>query len=239
MFHNHGVIEKHVEQFNAPNLYGSSNRMNHGLLLVYNVSEEGKKALQDAGMWNEYAPKAHGWYKHQMMTACMYQMFYLSARKAGIDLTPQHELKPKEKYVQVDSVKVFPDAVFLLHLHKPFLFFFEMDRATERGKGSKRKTWGKSIEFYKAIFDKKLYRGNYDLPEDHLPFLATVTVDSNMERKILEHIEEQYPDGFARMLVHTTRAFGPSPTDYYPPKYFNLLTEAWHRLGFPPAQFVN
>lgn len=237
MFHDLGLVDKPRAQFAVENPYGST-KMNHVAPLIYQISEKGEETLKGSGFWNDYAPKAHGWYKHQMMTACLYQIFNLSARKAGIGFTPQHELKPKEKFIQVDSVKVFPDAVFVLHLHKPFLFFFEMDRATERGKGSKRKTWGKSIEFYKAIFDKKLYRNNYELPVDFLPFLATITVDANMEKKILEHIKDQYPDGFARMLVHTTRAFGPLVTDFLPPKYFNILAENWNRLGYAPAQFV-
>ncbi len=168
----------------------------------------------------------------------MYQMFYISARKAGIGFTAQHELKPKEKYIALPpKVKVFPDAVFILHLDKPFLIFFEMDRATERGKGNKRKTWGKSIEYYKDILSRNLYRSNYTLPAEHLAFLATVTVDGNMEMNILKNIKAEYPKGFARMLVNTTRAFGPTASDFYPPKYFNALNILWGRSGYPAVKF--
>lgn len=239
MFHDHGVIEKPEEQFSVKNPYGTM-KMNHVAPIVYKVSERGEEVLKSIGLWNEHAPRAHGWYKHQMMTACIYQMFHIGARDSGIQFISQHELMAKEKFIQVGEVKVYPDAVFVLHLHKPFLFFFEMDRGTEKGsKKASRKTWGKSIEFYKSIFDKKLYRGNYELPDDLLPFLATVTVDANMERRILENIEAEYPEGFARMLVHTTRAFGPLPTDFYPPKYFNVLDVNWNRYGsgYPPVQF--
>lgn len=238
MFHDNGVIEKPDEQFNVKNPY-SSMKMNHGVPLVYQVSELGKKALREVGLYNEFAPKAHGWYKHQMMTACLYQMFYISARKAGIKFTAQHELKPKEKYIALPpKVKVFPDAVFVLHLTQPFLIFFELDRGTERGsKKATRKTWGKSIEYYKEILGRKLYEHNLDLPEGHLSFLAAITVDSNMEKKILGYIKAEYPKGFARMLVSTTRAFGSTAKDFYPPKLFDILATSWNRSGYPGATF--
>lgn len=238
MFHNHGVIEKPREQFNVENRYGH-NRIAHGFPLVYKVSEKGEKVLKETGLFNKYAPKAHGWYKHQMMTACLYQMFYISASRAGIPFTPQHELKPKEKYIALPpKVKVFPDAVFVLHLTQPFLIFFELDRGTERGsKKATRKTWGKSIEFYKEILGRKLYKHNLDLPDGHLSFLATITVDSNMEKKILGHINAEYPKGFARMLVSTTRAFGSTVKDFYPPKLFDILATSWNRSGYPSVTF--
>jgi len=237
MFHDNGVLEKPDKQFSVKNVYGTM-RMNHVVPLVYKVSERGEEILKESGLYNEYAPKAHGWYQHQMMTSCLYQMFYISARKTGVQFTAQHELKPKEKFIALPpKVKVFPDAVFILHLAKPFLIFFEMDRATERGKGSKRKTWGKSIEYYKEILSKKLYEANYDLPKNHLAFLNTVTVDGNMEKKILENINTQYPKGFARMLVSTTRVFGPTATDFYPPKHFNILNVLWERSGYPAVKF--
>jgi hypothetical protein len=238
MFHDNGVLEKPEEQFNVKNPY-SNMKMNHGVPLVFKVSSKGEKVLKETGLFNKYAPKAHGWYKHQMMTACLYQMFYINAFRAGIPFTPQHELKPKEKYIALPpKVKVFPDAVFVLHLTQPFLIFFELDRGTERGsKKATRKTWGKSIEYYKEILGRKLYKHNLDLPNGHLSFLATITVDNNMEKKILGHINAEYPKGFARMLVSTTRAFGSIATDFYPPKLFDILATPWNRSGYPGVTF--
>ena len=91
----------------------------------------------------------------------MYQMFYINARKAGIVFTPQHELKPKEKFFALSpKVKVFPDAVFMLNYkdHNA-LFFFEMDErlrgVIKKNRKITRKTWGKSIEYYKTIIREK------------------------------------------------------------------------------------
>lgn len=237
MFHNHGVIDKPSEQWNVRNPYGHT-RMSHSHFMVYQVSEHGDQVLKEAGMWNEYAPKAHGWYKHQLMTATMYQMLYLSARKAGIKFVPQHELKPKEKYIALPpKVKVFPDAVFMLETYKPLLFFFELDRGTEKGKRSARKTWGKSIEYYKEILLKKRYLSNLDLPDNHVAFLATVTTDATMADRILAQIEKEFPKGSAQILVHTTRAFGPLATDFASPRYFDALDILWKRVNYPAVRF--
>jgi hypothetical protein len=243
MYHNHGVIEQPQEQFSVRNPY-SHNRLNHGIFLVYKVSEYGEQVLKETGLWNEYAPKAHGWYKHQMMTACMYQIFYLAARKTDIPFTPQHRLKPRESFIAVPpKVKVFPDAMFVMHLARPFLFFLEMDRGTERGsRKSKRKTWGKSIEYYRKILEYGLYLDNLDLPEDHRTFLIAMTVDATMHSRILKRIEAVYEDTNGKcpqILVTTTRAFGPRPTDHFPPKYFNVLATLWERSGYPkPVDFT-
>ena len=78
---------------------------------------------------------------------------------------------------------------------------------------------------------------NFDLPKDHLAFLTTLTVDCNMESKVLEHIKGEFPKGFARMLVDTTRVFGPTAIDFYPPRYFNILNTKWNRSGYPSVKF--
>lgn len=239
MYHNHGVIEKPEEQFVVRNMYGSSNRMNHSQYLVYRISEKGERLLKEVGRWNQHAPRAHGWYKHQMMTACTYQIFYLSARKAGIRFTPQHELKPKDSFILLPpELRVFPDAVFVLHLKQPFLFFFEMDRGTEKGsRKAKRKTWGKGIKYYKRIIQEKLYLENYELPEDHRAFLMAMTTDTTMARRILQDIEQEYQSECFEMLVHATRSFGPLPSDFYPPRMYNILDVLWDRHNCQAIKF--
>jgi hypothetical protein len=134
-------------------------------------------------------------------------------------------------------IKVIPDMVFMLEYpDHSALIFLEIDRGTEKGVKTGHKTWGKSIKYYRQIFKKKLYKQILDLPNRHHAYLVTVTTSNLMHEKILKTIGSYYKSGTAFMLTHTTRAFGPLATDFYPPRFVDMLDVTYERNEYPPIK---
>ncbi|NNE54477.1 MAG: hypothetical protein HKN32_00555 [Flavobacteriales bacterium] len=57
-----------------------------------------------------------------------------------------------------------------------------------------------------------------------------------MHKKILKTIARYFKGGSAFLLTYTTRAFGHLPTDYFPPRYFDILNESFERHEYPPIK---
>lgn len=213
-------------------------RYQHPSLLK--ITDKCTRLLQETGRYSEFAPSPHGWFKHQMMTATLYQMFQISAHNSGIAFIPQHQLKLREPHIWVNrlkAIKVIPDMVFMLeYSDHSALIFLEIDRGTEKGVKTGHKTWGKSIKYYQQIFKKELYKQILDAPKDHHAYLVTVTTSSLMHRKILKTIARYYKNGSAFLLTHSTRAFGPLPTDFYPPRFIDMLDVIFDRHEYPPIK---
>jgi hypothetical protein len=233
LYHEAGVLERPVQQRNIP----YPERYN----LVHRVSEQGETLLKARHLFSAYAPRPYGAYAHQMMTACLYASYRISAEEAGIPFAPQHALLEKLKQkvaILVDGARVMPDAVFMLSIDgKHVLIFLEVDRATEPGHSSddKRKSWGKTIEQYQRIICDKRYKEHYGLPPSCGAQVHVVTIHYGMHQKILRQVERVCPGGCPYILVHASTAFGEGSR---PPSYMSMLKVTWDRAGHAPFRFV-
>jgi len=221
MYHDGGYLDRPTQQrqIEYPERYN----------LVHRVSEKAELELKARRLFSDKAPRPYGAYQHQMMTACLYASYYLSALEHGFGFMPQHKLP--HPTIVIDGKNVTPDALFMLTVEgKNILIFLEADRATEAGHSDddKRKSWGRSVEQYKKIIGDKLYKDHYQVPPNCGAQVHVVTINFTMQQKILRQIQRVFPQGCTYILTHTSIAFGDNS---HPAPYIDMMKTIWDRWG--------
>ncbi len=217
--------------------------------LVHQVSLEAEQLLKDRGLFSDRAPVPWGTYEHNMLVACLYQGYALSAEKHGVPFTGQHELlKDKSPYVEVTlpdserSVKLRPDAMFMMKKdgQTDCVIFFELDRGNEATKPNdpRRKSLGRSADEYYQLIGRnapkeKLYKRWLDLPVGVAAQVHFVTVVPRFERAMHEQVKRA--GGASYFLTHIcTEATDKS----FPIGYIDMLAVMWNRADLPPYRWV-
>lgn len=229
LYHNEGLYERAQVQKKLINA-----RYYH---VVHTVSKKGLELLKERGLYYPNAPRAHGWFEHQKMSACLYSSFFLNCMDAGIPFTPQHELKgePHLTVTMERDRKLIPDAVFTFNPGSELLVFLEADRGTEPGKTTgMRKNVRDNILEYKQVIGKELYKEHFGV--DCKAVVLIVTTKDTMKEKILAHIAEIFPNGCSYIAVHQTDSFG---MEYNNKTYIDLLGTSWERWKYPPIRFIH
>jgi hypothetical protein len=205
--------------------------------LVHQITLEGKKVLQDAGLYFDKAPSPRGFYKHQLMVACAYACYWLDALDNDLPFVPQHLLTFNK--ITVNNKRVIPDAMFMICLQdkKPRLIFFEADRDTEAGysEDEEAQSWTRKIKAYKSLISDGLYRQFVEVPDECRAQLHVLTVSHLMKDRILKEVARAYQKDCKYIFVHATPSFG---IVFRPPKNIEVLSAVWERHNASAFRFV-
>ena len=221
--------------------------------LVYDLAPAAKAALQDAGLWREYASRQSGPWLHAHMVACITASIELATlesdevsfiagwrvlERAKTDLRfPVSFVDPaSQRRITKDLI---PDALFGLEYHTPegsrFRFFVvEADRATEPLTAStwNRKSVVRSFRQYQTYIGDGRYR-------EHLKLTAPLIVlnfcsDATRAEKMVATLQTLEPGGVTYQLFQSWAGFcnvwRPQPPNG------DLLAGPWQRAGCSPFQ---
>lgn len=213
--------------------------------LVHRVSLKGEDYLKSKRLFSAHAPKPWGTYEHNMLTACIYQGYYLNALEAGFSFEPQHTFVPAHggtPSFTINERKVTSDVLFSLGIKdKNILIFLEIDRGTEVGstKNQDRKSYGRSAEEYYEFIGRgsaieKLYKSHFKLAPTHGAQVHFVTTSVSAQLRMLGQVarihNKECPYFLATTCLETgeeTHAIG----------YIPMLDTEWNRHGMGPFVF--
>lgn len=207
---------------------------------THQVSNEGDRLLKQYGLYSEYAPKARGTFEHQKMLCSIYQSYYLSCRRLGIEFTPQHVLLEKvghgeriEAMYNGKPTDLVPDALFKIKTDgKEALIFLEVDRGTEPGFSTdpNRKSWVKNAEQYRYIIGSKTYKEHFGVPPNCAAHVHVVTSSPSYMQRITNSIAHVFPEGCPFIYLNYCPSFGEL---FYTRTYFDMMKAEWYRHGKP------
>jgi len=227
--------------------------------LVYELSERGSRILQERGL--SFLPKSyHRNFQHELMAAQITASLELGTREQThvalitwpqILRSPSTPLETRNSNTPASIPVVFDLRGERVSIHvtadaQPFglqrtigtqssyVFFpgIEADCGTEPVETSDidRSSIYKKFGAYRAIAEQGLYRSHFGFPNFFVPIITTTAARMQSMIRLLEKVT----DGCgSKMFLFKTF---PMLTSWEkPPKPSgHMLTEPWHRAGFPP-----
>lgn len=204
--------------------------------LIHELSDKGLKLLKEEGLYRENAPSPHGAFKHQVMLSCVSASLELNTLGTDLTFVPQHEVIQDALHMDVEGDKVAPDLVVkLVDEGKEVLLFVEVDRGTEPTdtNNMNRKSWRRSVQQYKKIIERGLYKDHYGVNCGAL--LLVITISPDKQQGILNVIRDEMPKGCNYILLKNIPEFG---SYFRPPKVLHLLNTEWERYNNTPFKFI-
>ncbi|MEM7241811.1 MAG: replication-relaxation family protein [Pseudomonadota bacterium] len=154
-----GILYRPPQQMNFPNAPFNP--------YIYDLSDRGHAALIEAGIEkNPTRPTGH--FPHLHMTACVTASIEMEAIKAGneyIEAKTILALKDSALAIPLKSGKLIPDQLFAIKTTLGYrAYALEVDRGTEPiASPAMRKSYQRSIEQYKEVFEQELSKTHYGL----------------------------------------------------------------------------
>lgn len=159
---------------------------------IYDLTKRAKDHLFDLGIAEPTVrPTGHWW--HGYMTSCVTSSIDIAAAREDVRYIPAHEIlaiKNAPLAIPVGNQKLIPDQLFALDYGGSFrVFALEVDRGTEpKTSPTTRKSYARSIDLYRQLIERKLYKSHYGL-KANLLVLWVFSTRSN-EVRFLEMVEE-------------------------------------------------
>ena len=134
---------------------------------IYDLTKRAKDHLIDLGIAEPTVrPAGHWW--HGYMTSCVTSSIDIAAARDGVRYIPAHEIlaiKNAPLAIPIGNQKLIPDQLFALDYGGSYrAFALEVDRGTEpKTSPTARKSYARSIELYRKMIERKLYKSHYGL----------------------------------------------------------------------------
>ncbi|GGD29039.1 replication-relaxation family protein [Sinisalibacter lacisalsi] len=134
---------------------------------IYDLTRKAKDHLVDLGEDEPTVrPTGHWW--HGYTVSQVTGGIDIAAARAGVRYIPAHEIlaiKCAELAIPIGRSKLIPDQLFALDYGGAFrAFALEVDRGTEpKTSPANRKSWARSIDQYRKVFEDQLYKSHYGL----------------------------------------------------------------------------
>ena len=134
---------------------------------IYDLTPKAQKYLFDKRM-SEPTITPHGHWVHGYMTSCVTSSIDIAAACDNVRYIPAHEIlaiKNAPLAIPVDGQKLIPDQLFALDYGGSYrAFALEVDRGTEpKTSQAKRKSYANSIDLYRKLIDRQIYKSHYGL----------------------------------------------------------------------------
>jgi len=170
------------------------------------------------------------------MTSCITSSIDIAAGRDGVQYIPAHEIlaiKRETLAIPIDGQRLIPDQLFALNYGGSFrVFALEADRGTEpKTSTSKRKSYEKSIDLYRKLIERQIYKTHYGLKA---PLLVLWVFSSRSnEARFLELLEGQPERIRQHFLTQSIEGFHRCFT---PPKLISDLYDGqWQRSAIAPS----
>jgi len=134
---------------------------------IYDLTKRAKDHLIDLGLSEPTVrPTGHWW--HGYMTSCVTSSIDITAARQGVQYIPAHEILAINNAplaIPVGTQKLIPDQLFALDYGGSYrVFALEVDRGTEpKTSPANRKSWARSIDMYRQVIERKIYKSHYGL----------------------------------------------------------------------------
>lgn len=180
--------------------------------------------------------RLHGHWVHGYMTSCVTSSIDIAAGRDGVQYIPAHEIlaiKDASLAIPIDGQKLIPDQLFALDYGGSFrAFALEADRGTEpKTTAAKRKSYEKSIDLYRKLIERQIYKTHYGLKA---PLLVLWVFSSRAnEARFLELLKGQPERIRQHFLTQSIHGFHQT---FQPPKLLaEIYREPWKRSALQPA----
>lgn len=202
---------------------------------IYDLTPKAQKYLFDIDA-AEPTIRPHGHWIHGYMTSSITSSIDIAAGRDGVQYIPAHEIlaiKGETLAIPIDSQKLIPDQLFALNYGGSFrVFALEADRGTEpKTSTAKRKSYEKSIDLYRKLIERQIYKTHYGLKA---PLLVLWVFSSRSnEAKFLKLLEGQPERIRQHFLTQSVEGFHDS---FKPPDILKCLyKQSWKRSLSAPA----
>lgn len=134
---------------------------------IYDLTKPAKDHLYDLDIAEPTVrPTGHWW--HGYMTSCVTSSIDIAAAREGVRYIPADEIlaiKNTTLAIPIGSQKLIPDQLFALDYGGSYrVFALEVDRGTEpKTSATARKSYARSIELYRQLIERELYKSHYGL----------------------------------------------------------------------------
>ena len=218
--------------------------------LVYDLAPAAERALRQHDLWNDYAQRPTGPWKHRFMVASITSSIELATiAEPNLRYISQEQIlaraKAKLRYPvpfknprtgKTETRDLIPDALFGLEYRENrklgYRFFLvEADRGTEPSRSSQfnRKSFERNLLQYRQYVGQGLYKEHLCLTAGMM--VLNVTTSETTMRSMLELMGEIAPNGNSYMLFQFVEGFG----QYFKPnaQILALASDGWRRTGMP------
>lgn len=202
---------------------------------IYDLTPKTQEFLFDNDI-AEPAVRPHGHWVHGYMTSCITSSIDIATLRDHVRYIPAHEIlaiKDAPLAIPIDGQKLVPDQLFALNYGGSFrAFALEADRGTEpKASTAKRKSYEKSIDLYRKLIERQIYKSHYGLKA---PLLVLWVFSSRSnEARFLELLEGQPERIRQRFLTQSIEGFHES---FKPPDMLkDLYQQSWNRSLSAPA----
>jgi len=176
---------------------------------IYDLTKRAKDHLFDLGIAEPTVrPTGHWW--HGYMISCVTSSIDIAAAREGVRYIPAHEIlaiKNAPLAIPIGNQKLIPDQLFALDYGGSYrAFALEVDRGTEpKTSPTARKSYARSIDLYRQLIERKLYKSHYGL-KANLLVLWVFSTSSN-EARFLEMVEKQGGESAGAILAQVADGF--------------------------------
>lgn len=159
---------------------------------IYDLAPKAEDHLFDLGEDEPTVrPTGHWW--HAYTVSQVTSGIDIAAARAGVRYIPAHEIlaiKGADLAIPIGRSKLIPDQLFALDYGGAFrAFALEVDRGTEpKSSPANRKSWERSIDQYRQVIERQLYKAHYGLSANLL--VLWVFSSPSKQVRFLEMLEE-------------------------------------------------
>lgn len=196
---------------------------------IYDLTQRAKEHLFDLGLAEPTVrPTGHWW--HGYATSCVTGSIDIAAARAGVRYIPAHDIlaiKDTSLAIPIGRQQLIPDQLFALDYGGSFrAFALEVDRGTEpKTSASSRKSWASSIDLYRQLIEKDLYRRHYGLKANLL--VLWVFSQPSCQARFLQMVADRAGISAASILTQIMSGSQTACSDC--PAHDILRSGAWER----------
>jgi hypothetical protein len=198
---------------------------------IYDLTKRAKDHLVNLGIAKPTVrPTGHWW--HGYMTSCVTSSIDIAATREGVCYIPAHEIlaiKNASLAIPIGNQKLSPDQLFALDYGGSYrAFALEVDRGTEpKTSPTARKSYARSIDLYRQVIDRKLYKSHYGLKAN---LLVLWVFNSKVNKhRFLEIVAKQGGEAARLILAQVADGFD---RQYNPTALWEgLFLNTWDRYS--------
>lgn len=203
---------------------------------IYDLTRRAKEHLEELSLAEPtIRPKGHWW--HGYGVSCVTSAIDIAAARDGVRYIPAHEILARRNAplaIPVGRQKLIPDQLFALDYGGAYrVFALEVDRGTEpKTSAAQRKSWASSIEHYRQVIERGLYKQHYGLKAN----LLVLAVMSNPRKAdaFLDMVQGHAGTAAASILVRAADVSVDTRNVFEPQT--DLWSGEWWRAGLSEAQ---
>lgn len=194
---------------------------------IYDLTKRAKTHLLDLGIAEPTVrPTGHWW--HGYTTSCVTSSIDIAAARECVRYIPAHKIlaiKNTPLAIPVGKQKLIPDQLFALDYGGSYrVFALEVDRGTEpKTSPTARKSYARSIDLYRQLLERKVYKSHYGL-KANLLVLWVFNTRSN-EVRFLEMLGTLKIQTRQHILTQNTETFRNGKPSLFEWGY--LIEETW------------